>query len=804
MSIDKEHSVSLNIIKPKEIIEAYINQHDWRVQENANMSYNLSNLLLNTAGRVIAEYCLDEMYKGLDTPELHKLGYLHIHDLSGGIAPYCAGWSLSALLDRGINVGANFVTSSPAKHLRSAVNHMVNFLGIMSNEFMGACAFSDVDVLLAPYIYKEFVYHLNRAKKAFGNDIEDSRLEEYALNETIRDTTQSIQEFIYHLNMPNRWGGQSPFTNVVLDLHVPDGMKDRLALVGGNPIRSHIDGHYLTYGELQPYVDIFNKCFFRVYMQGDAVGKPFTFPVITINLTDYFFNGLDKEVRDIILEANAKTGATYFQNCINGMMNGRKLDEGDSRAMCCLVPDTIIHVYDNNGTTRLSHISWLFDNSTNDIIIDNPPIKILTQLGTYIRPKRIFRMNYNGYIYKIIFNREAFNSPNVKISYNEIKITHDHHQPIYYYNDDNELICEELYPDQILAKLQSSNNMKPNNKNIYVRSILGTLHKIINIEIEKYKGLVYNIEFDQDDCPFFIANDIVTHNCRLQIDVKEMLAYSKGLFSAGDYVGSVGVVTLNMAVVGRLARHYGKQSLFDHIEALMESAKESLLIKKREVIKNLKRGLFPFTREYLPYKEFESHFLTIGYCGLHECLLNFGIENGIVSEEGRELAKQILEFMNKKIDEFKEQTNLLFNLEATPAEGASFRLAKTAKKYIPDLILSGDDNVGFLTNSCHLPAYAQGDFVNVILHQNELQPLHSGGTVVHFYLGAELDKETIYNMLKKLAKSNLPYFTITPVISYCPIHGPIVGNYEKCPYDHTEEDLAKLDDSLIMVGDSGN
>ncbi|NPA99896.1 MAG: hypothetical protein GXO10_00815 [Crenarchaeota archaeon] len=763
-------------IDPVSVCESYINQHDWRVRENANISYSLSNLLLHCAGSVVASYTLKHLYDKVDTAHLHNLGYLHIHDLAGGIAPYCAGWSLKALLDRGIDIGPSFVTSAPAQHLRTAVNHIVNFLGILSNEFMGACAFSDVDVLLAPYIYKDYInYRQFLIKELPGHS--DEEYDKAAFDYIKKETEQSLQELIYHLNMPNRWGGQSPFTNIVLDLSVPKDMIDQNVIIADKFLLDE-NGNPVTYGQLQKFVDLFNKTLFELYIRGDAAGKPFTFPVITVNLTESFFKELDPEVREIILEANAKRGATYFQNCINGYMNGRKLDEGDSRAMCCMLEDHLLYVI-KDDESQLCKIGWLVpteDNDSDQVVIEDPDILVMAADGRFVKPRKIFALKYTGLIYT--FNTEQGR---------HLSLTKDHVQPIYFYpnNKSKNLTREELTPDKIIQLLHQGDN------DIYFKTIIGTLDKIDSYSTKPYKGWVYDIELPEDnkanDC--FFANGLETHNCRLQIDVKEMLAYSKGLFSAGDYVGSVGVVTLNMAVVGYLSRHYGKQALFDHVEALMDSAKDSLLIKKKEVIKNLKNGLFPFTKEYLPYKEFESHFLTIGYCGLHECLLNYGIEGGILNPEGKELAKELLEFMNQKINQYKEETDLLFNLEATPAEGASYRLAKTAKSYLPDLIVSGEGDAIYLTNSCHLPAEAQGDYVNVVLHQNDLQPLHSGGTVVHFYLGSELDNHTLHNLLLKLSRSKLPYFTLTPVVSICPIHGPIIGDYEYCPFPHTDEEI---------------
>ena len=696
-------------------------------------------------------------------------------DKDGIIHKQCAGWSLQALLHKGIDAGLSYTTSKPARHFRTVVNHMVNFLGVLSNEWAGAQAFSSMDVLLAPYIYYDEQNLIKKLSTEFDDIDKCKRLARRLIRTEVK---QSLQEFFFHLNYPNRWGGQAPFSNITLDLKVPHDLADQVVTIGETVLYKD-DGTELKYKDLQEYIDLFNEAFFSVYMQGDGKGKLFTFPVITINLTEYFFTDLNPKIRDLILEANAKYGATYFQNCINGYMSGRKLDEGDSRAMCCLHPDTLVEV--------------LFDDSTEPCYVPIHSIitkdmmneedinyKVLTPTG-FVKPKRAFRLKFQGQLIKIIADL-------CKKGKAELMVTPDHPQPIF------QLDKQTLEFSKVITDACNISDKEP----VYMmyKTELCQVQKVYHIN---YEGYVYDFELPTEDGLFY-ANNILTHNCRLQIDVKEMLSYSKGLFSGGDYVGSVGVVTLNMAVLGHIVKSYidehpnadQKSTLFKLLDRWMNIAAASLLKKRQQVIEYLQSGLYPFTYHYLPYKNFETHFLTIGYCGLHECLLNLGYKDGIVDKHGYELAKDILAHMNQRIDELKEQYNVLFNLEATPAEGASYRLAKTSKKHFPNIILGGDDETPFLTNSCHPPASHQGDFVFLTEHQNELQPLHSGGTVVHYYVGNNVSKETVYNFIKKIAyNTHLPYFTISTVLSFCPVHGTLPGAYEYCPYDHTEEELEK-------------
>lgn len=272
----------------------YLDQTDWRVRENSNEDYSFSGLMLHTAGKVIANYVLNEIY----TPamaEAHKKGYAHIHDLSHGVVGYCAGWSLKNLLLRGFGNVPNKVDTKPAKHLDVVISQMVNYLGCMQMEFAGAQAFSSVDTLLAPFVKTD--------------------------NLTYREVKQNLQRLIFSLNIPSRWGCQMPFTNLTFDWMVPEDMKDEAAVVGGEP-------QGFTYSECQKEMDMINRAFLEVMRDGDANGRIFTFPIPTYNLTKNF--DWDSENATLLFEVTAKYGIPYFQNYI-----GSNLDPRSIRAMCC-------------------------------------------------------------------------------------------------------------------------------------------------------------------------------------------------------------------------------------------------------------------------------------------------------------------------------------------------------------------------------------------------------------------------------------------------------------------------------------
>jgi ribonucleoside-triphosphate reductase len=266
--------------------------------------------------------------------------------------------------------------------------------------------------------------------------------------------------------------------------------------------------------------------------------------------------------------------------------------------------------------------------------------------------------------------------------------------------------------------------------------------------------------------------------CRLNLNMKELLNKGNGLFGAGEQTGSIGVVTIN---VNRLAYEAkgDREKFFKLLRYYMYLAKDSLEIKRRVISKNLEQGLMPYTRVYLG--SFRTYFSTIGLVGMNEACLNLlGVD--IASSEGKQLAIDTLLFMREMLKQFQQETGNLYNLEATPAESASFRLAKLDKEIYPDIITAGKD-VPYLTNSTQLPVSYTDNLIFALEHQNDLQPLYTGGTVFHVFLGERLnDGGMCKKLVKKIASNTkLPYFSITPTFSICPVHGYIPGEHKKCP-----------------------
>lgn len=542
-------------------VNEYLDRIDWRINANANQGYSLGGLILNVSGKVIANYWLNHVY----SPEIgaaHRDADFHIHDLDM-LSGYCAGWSLRRLLEEGFNGVPGKVEASPPKHLSSAVGQMVNFLGTLQNEWAGAQSFSSFDTYLAPFV----------------------RIDRLRYDEVL----QQVQEFVFNLNVPSRWGTQTPFTNVTFDWVCPEDLRWEHPNIGGEETD-------FTYGELGEEMDLINRAFIQVMSRGDSMGRVFTFPIPTYNITKDF--PWEHPNTELLFDMTAKYGIPYFQNFVNS--------------------DLLPHM---------------------------------------------------------------------------------------------------------------------------VRSMC----------------------------------------CRLQLDLRELLKRGNGLFGSAEMTGSIGVVTLNMARIGYLARG-DKPAFYQRVDTLLDYAKEALTMKRKVIQRLIDGGLFPYTRRYL--RNLRNHFSTIGVNGVNECIRNFtGGAFTIADERGHAFACEMLDHIRERIIQFQEDTGSLFNLEATPAEGTTYRFAKEDRKRFPDILQAGTPDTPYYTNSSQLPVgYTDDPFV-ALAHQEALQNRYTGGTVFHLYMGERIsDAEVCKRLVRKtLERFRVPYITITPVFSICPIHGYIDGEVKFCP-----------------------
>lgn len=560
--IREARATGLNLIS---LIKDYINDMDWKIRENSNEgTLSFSGLNARVSGEVMSNFAMNQLYAGR-IKNAHIEGNLHIHDLSYPIVGYCAGWSLENLLKKGFGHVPNQVHSFPAKHLETASLHMVNFIGTMQGEFAGAQAFSSVDTLLAPFVRAD---HLDYGK-----------------------VKQDIQKLIFGLNVPSRWGWQTPFSNLTFDWTVPADMKDKKVIIGGQEKDS-------SYGDYQEEMDMINRAFLELMIEGDLRGRVFTFPIPTYNLTKDF--DWDSPNADLLFDATAKYGIPYFQNYI-----GTGMDPGDIRAMCC----------------------------------------------------------------------------------------------------------------------------------------------------------------------------------RLHLDQRELMRRPGNMWGPGDSTGSIGVVTINLNRIGYEAG--SDTEFFSKLKNVMTLAKEALEIKRDVVNNMLDKGLMPYTKVYLGH--FDNHFSTIGIVGMHEACLNF-LGKGIGTPEGKDFTIKMLNFMREIMKQFQEETGHLYNLEATPAESTSYRLARLDRGKYPRILTAGTDRYPFLSNSTQLNVDATRDIFEALEHQKDLQPLYTGGTIFHAFLPESIDGKTCKKLVRKISETKLPYFSITPTFSVCHVHGFIKGEVHKCPEcgDNTE------------------
>jgi len=569
-------------------INEYLQKLDWRVNANANQGYSNGGLILNVSGKVTANYWLSTVYPS-EVGEAHRNGDIHIHDLDM-LAAYCAGWSLKTLLKEGFNGVRGKAEANPPKHLSAATGQMVNFMGTLQNEWAGAQAFSSVDTYLAPFIKKD--------------------------NLSYKEVKQCMQELIYNLNVPSRWGSQTPFTNFTFDWVCPEDLRDQHPYIGG-----HIAGHDenfmpiiegqeempFTYGELKEEMAMINRAYIEVMMEGDVLGRPFTFPIPTYNMTPDF--PWEDKNTELLFEMTAKYGMPYFQNFINSV-----LKPGQIRSMCC----------------------------------------------------------------------------------------------------------------------------------------------------------------------------------RLQLDLRELLAKGNGLFGSAEQTGSIGVVTFNCARLGYVYKG-NEAGLFGRVDELLGIAQTSLEIKRKTIQNLIDQGLYPYTKRYLG--TLRNHFSTIGVNGINEMIRNFtNDEHSVADQWGQEFAVKFLDYIRAKLVKMQEETGHMYNLEATPAESATYRFAREDKKRFMGIIQAGTQEDPYYTNSSQLPVGYTDDPFEALDLQSTLQTKYTGGTVLHLYMNQRISSAKVCRDLVRRVLTNyrLPYITITPTFSICPKHGYLNGEHKFCPLCDEEKRAEKL------------
>lgn len=640
---------------------------------------------------------------------------------SGVFVHNCSGWSLRDLLLEGFNneYAPNACSAGPAKHFDAALGQMVNFLGTLQNEWAGAQALNNVDTYLAPFV----------------------RIDKLTYDEVKQD----IQKFVYNMNTTSRWGSQSPFTNITLDMICPKHIANEAIIVGGELQDS-------TYGEYQEEIDMINKAFIEIYTKGDRFGKLFSFPIPTYNVTKDF--PWDSENGELLLKMTAKYGIPYFQNFINSDLNPE-----DVRSMCPLHPDEHVMIKVGDVVSDKTILECWSDKDTND-----------------------YEVYYKGNWYPAtMVSTKSVGCIKITLK-NSTSVVMDlrHEQPI---KASIEAPVTNLRGRDLIAGMLMPTSMGSYNGELFIHRTDPTkvVWEVIDkIEDFPYTGDVYCFVVDNKEHLFTLSNGIITHNCRLQMDLRELRKRTGGLFGAGDLTGSIGVVTLNLSKLGYIARD--EQEFLQLIEEYAELAKDSLELKRKIILENLRNNQMPWTRRYLK-NEYKGHFSTIGIVGGHEACMNL-LHKGIDTKEGTELMIHVLNHLRNLTSKYQEETGNLYNLEATPAEGVCYRLAKIDRDlYGKTIYISGTDETPYYTNSTNLPVGYTDDIFAALEHQNKLQPLYTGGTVFHSFLGESVtDIYSLKNyILKAFTLTKIPYISITPTFSVCKDHGYVSGEHFTCP-----------------------
>lgn len=761
-------------IRVDSIVDDYLSGGDFQ-KENANMGVTPNGLLFTVGGAALAKDYLKRMLEDGhgEIVELHERGGVHIHDLSlGYVSPYCMGASMSNLVNNGINAGP--VPSKPPKHFRAVINHMVNVIGSLCNEVAGAIAFNDVDVYLGAYAYK---HYLDMKK--------DGVLKTTAFKLTRKEIKQSLQELIYHLNQTNRWGAQSPFSNITLALTCPDDMRDMQAMIGDKPLGVYYnyieDGivvKHNTYGELEHWQRLVADIFFDLFIEGDATGKGPTFPVLTLNMTEEFFTNKELgHIRKKIWRLTAKYGTPFFQNFINGVSGGKKLNPSDVRSMCPLAGNTMAWVKFGDNEVCCETLERLYQKFG----LNGGYFK--ANLADKWISSRMIRVENTGCIRVDMANK----------SYVDFERRHE--QPVKNRKGEKSsiVVAGELRVGQYLPFAHSH---LMHHDTFFEDGYWWV--RIEKIAASTWTGDTYCFVVDSEDHLFQLANGLVTHNCRLSLDLQDIKGHTGGIFGNGDSTGSLQVVTISLPYLAKMvvenipSRDDVKQFFFDTLDRWQELIRDEQLWKRKIVSEYFDQGLFPMCKANLS-KGFKTFFCTQGFVGLWECVnIILGVGDGFLSDEGMQFAKDVLAHMKANIDRFTSETGTLFNLEGTPAESASYKLAKKALKEFPDIDHRGLKVRPYFTNSHALPVEYMGDLGMIFGTQSELQVIPSGGTVTHFYLEEQLTEDEIEEAVKIICESPLPYFSLSMVYSMCPICGYVPGRHEHCPNHHTKEQIEAL------------
>jgi len=856
-------------------VNGYLDRSDWRVAANANQGYSLGGMILNSAGKMIANYWLSHVYP----PEIgaaHREGDLHIHDLDM-LAGYCAGWSLRTLLHEGLNGVPGKVEAGPPRHLSSAVGQIVNFLGTLQNEWAGAQAFSSFDTYMAPYVRKD-------------------RLD-YA------QVRQAIQELIYNLNVPSRWGCQC--VDEETECLTENGWKRHDQIIKGGEKIATVDwrDNRLEYleplaitaydfdGEMYvlrnrtqeqwvtPRHKVMRKLFNsdnRWVLEDIEEVAELKSPVIVPNawettsvhevddnlvellawvVSEGNFDFNDGRRRVSLWQSTGKRdNAAAIERVLTelGLSWHERLQTGTyaNHPVCrywlnaegselvlrymprkCVPPlirtlsarqirlflDTYIRgdgSVEPNGRTRIYTNDWENLDALQELCVlagygstvytraDSGvhALNVVRNRETYIQ--LIQRRAYRGKVWCPTTRNGTFiarrrgktfvtgNTPFTNLTFDwvcpedlreQVPVIGGEEQPFTY----GDLQAEMDLINRAYIEVMTSGDAKGRIFTFPIPTYNITAD--FPWESENADRLFamtarYGLPYFQN----FISSELTPNMvrsmcCRLQLDLRELLKRGNGLFGSAEQTGSIGVVTINCARLGHL--YPGDEAgLHARLDALLEIACNSLEIKRKVVQRHMDQGLFPYTKRFLG--TLRNHFSTIGVNGINEMIRNFTRDaDDITSARGRVIAVRFLDRVRAQMVAFQEQTGHMYNLEATPAEGTTYRFAREDRKRYPNIIQSGPPDAPYYTNSSQLPVGHTDDPFQALALQEELQSKYTGGTVLHLYMSEHISSVEACKRLVKRSLTNfrLPYITVTPIFSICPKHGYLPGEHEFCP-----------------------
>ena len=879
-----------SLIDANTLVKEYIDNEDWQVNENSNMTYSWQGLNNFISSTVQANYWLHSIYpKDIANANIDKV--IHIHDL-GMLAVYCCGWSLEDLLLKGFTGVPGKISSSPAKHFAVALGQCVNFFYTLQHEAAGAQAFSSFDTYLAPFVrYDKLSY---------------------------KEVKQKMQEFIYNMNVPTRVGCQcvSEDTQIL----TPDGWKGYKDISKGTVIKTYnletgkIENQEATSVFKSEYKGVMynlknriqdqlispNHRVVRKLFNSDKytlepiekvmeLKSPFIIPVSGENsnkigkITDEQIKLMAWVISEGSIEKEGSKRVSIYQSKIRNPKKYReivellahfkftftetertgfgkpvkniRLDAKSSKAVMKwfddetdikFIPKGLLNL--DGAQSRLFLDTYLkgdgfegckITTSNKEILNGLQVLAVNAGYGFTALERRPTIGKKDLFVLRLIKHKETYIKEVKKINYegviwcphtvNETIIARRNGKVFITGNTPFTNITMDLVPSGTLAEQNVIIGGKPQKEKYKdFTKEMGMINKAFcEIMMEgdsqgrlfSYPIPTYNLtaDFDWDNPDYtpiwdmtakygipyfsnFINSDMKPDDarsmcCRLRIDNRELKKKGGGFFGANPLTGSIGVVTINLPRIGIETKT--KKEYFSHLNKAMELAKRSLIIKRTFIEKYMEKGLYPYSKFYLSDikkrfgEYFKNHFNTIGILGMNESLINFfgDIEKGITSKEGREFALEIMDYMREKLKEYQKETNQLFNLEATPGEGATYKFAKADKKKYGDSVITAADisankgMVPYYTNSSQLPVGLTDDIFEALDLQDEFQCKYTGGTVMHLYLGERVSSsDATKNLVRKVAQNyKLPYFSITPTFSVCPKHGYISGEHKYCP-----------------------